>query len=103
MLGAELGLGSACLGSPEHRAQTDPDQEFLMCEAVGRGAEEEAGVPSGGPVRLLCLCVFVFFNMLLITTCSFVFGRQPSLTFPFPARKATGAGREGSEAGAGGG
>lgn len=103
VLGAELGLGSGCLGSPEHRAKTDPHQEFLVCEAVGGGAKGEAGAPPGGPIRLLCLCAFISFNMLLITASNFIFGRQPSLIFPFPARKATGARREGSEEGAGGG
>lgn len=39
VLGAELGLGSGCPGSQEHRVKAVPHQEFLVCEAVGGEVE----------------------------------------------------------------
>lgn len=46
----------------------------------------------------LCVC---YHSICYSSLCDLILGRQPSLTFPFPARKATRARREGSEDGTG--
>lgn len=66
-LGAELGLGSACPGSQEHRVKAVPHQEFLVCEAVGGEAGGEAWALSGGLSDSSASVCLLSFNMLLIT------------------------------------